>query len=228
MKRRRAIRDFERFPTPQVDEAAVLEDIRNRDYLSKFKEHHVRTAFYLALLGLTEEQMATVFDVSVGTLQTWKHKHPTFLDAVRRGKEQADAQVVYSLYQSAIGYEHDEEKIFMTREKEFGPDGKVVKERGKVVRVPTRKKYPPDVRAAIKWLEVRQATVWSAKQAGAPPVVFNQQNNFNLSEMSLEELQVLKKLGISTTPTTIEGSHATFTTTYEQQLEQDYKEEEEQ
>ena len=219
MQRRRRIKSFSKFPEPEVELAEVVEDVKTREYLSKFKEHHVRTVFYLALLGMTEEQMCVVFDVSMGAFNSWKHKHPTFFEALQKGKEQADAEVVYSLYQSAIGYEFDSEQIFMTKEKSYGVDDRgrtiLLKEVPKVVRVPIRRKFAPNVKAAIKWLEIRQPAQWSAKQDQKQKLTLVQ-NNFNYTDLTLEELKVLQKLGLQNAP----QDGQTFQTTSQQQLKE--------
>ena len=185
--------------------------------MSKFKEYHVRTVFYLALLGMTDAQMATVFDIKPSLFAQWKQKFPTFLEALKKGKEQADADVVYSLYQSAVGYEHTSEQIFMTKEKEYAQDDKgrsyLVKERPKVVRVPIVKKYPPSVKAALRWLEVRQPEQWSDRENKRVTLSLTQ-NNFDIHDLSTEELKVLQKIGLQNNP----AEDALFQTTTQKQL----------
>lgn len=217
MKRRRRL---DKFPTPTIDSGQVLEDIRNREYLSKFKEFHVRTVFYLALLGMTDEQMAVVFDISTPTFVAWKNKFPTFLEAIKKGKEQADANMVYSLYQAGIGYEHESEQIFCSKEKIYDQvNGKtvLVKEVPKIIRAPFIKKYPPNVKAALRWLEVRQPAMWSArtdmnKKLGGPV----QNNYYNLQGMTMEELKLLQKIGLQHAPAEDVG----FTTTLQKELQE--------
>jgi len=163
------------------------------EYMSKFRDHHVKTVFYLALLGMTVEQMATVFEISVNTFNYWMNKFETFREAVKKGREQADAQVVYSLYQAAMGYEHPAEQIFMGKEKVYDPNtGKLISEKPKIIRVPIVKKYPPNVKAAIKWLETRQPMQWTNKEGNVKQL--NVKHEFDFSEMSMEDLRVLNKL----------------------------------
>lgn len=193
MQRRRRL---DKFPTPEIDDQQVLEDIRSREYLSKFTEYHVRTVFYLALLGMTDEQMAVVFDISLSAFCSWKNKFPSFNEAIKKGKEQADAQAVYNLYQLCIGYEHPSEQIFCSKEKKYGQvDGKTVllSEKPKIIRVPITKKYPPNEKAIEFWLKHRQQAMWSDKKDKNPRVTLNQ-FNFDMKGLSLEELKVLQKL----------------------------------
>lgn len=193
-RRRTRRKSFAEFPQPKIDQEAVLKDTREMDFMSKFRDYHVRTVFYFALLGMTEEQMAVAFDISMGTLQAWKKKFPTFLESLRKGKEQADSAVVYSLYQAAVGYEHDSEQLFMTKEKEFDPvTGKLVREKPQVIRVPIVKRYPPNVKAALRWLEVRQPAQWSQKPDMHIKLAAHQ-HTIDLKGASMDDLKVLQKL----------------------------------
>lgn len=213
MKRRRTRKSFDKFPTPDVDQTQLLEDVRNREYLSKFTEFHVRTVFYFALLGMTEAQMAVALDVELGTFQVWKKKHQTFRDAIKNGKEQADANMVYSLYQAGIGYEHESEQIFCSKEKIFGKDSNgrtvLLKEVPKIVHVPITKRYPPDVKAALRWLEIRQPGIWSQKVDQNKKLTLIQNNNYDVKGLSLEELKVLQKIGLNTNPVDDNFFHTT-------------------
>jgi hypothetical protein len=71
-----------------------------------------------------------------------------FLRTLKAGKEVADARVERSLYNRAVGYSYDSEKIFM-------PAG--AKE---PVRVPIVVHVPPDVTAQIFWLKNRDPARW--------------------------------------------------------------------
>lgn len=114
---------------------------------SSYDPKYVGQAFRLALLGLTNKQIAQAFGCSTATLHKWGKEHPEFLSALNNGKDVADGQVAVSLYQRATGYEHDDEHIHVLRD-------------GTVVKVPTKKKYPPDTTAAIFWLKNRQRKLW--------------------------------------------------------------------
>jgi hypothetical protein len=58
----------------------------------------------IASMGLIDEQIAVILDISPRTLNYWK-KHPAFLQSLKRGKLKADFQITQSLYKKAIGYE---------------------------------------------------------------------------------------------------------------------------
>ena len=58
-------------------------------------------AYKICLLGATLERLADLFGVSVETLYKWRDKYPEFSEALRQGKDMADAEVANSLYQRA-------------------------------------------------------------------------------------------------------------------------------
>lgn len=117
---------------------------------TSYKKEYANQAFKLCLLGATDKEMADIFGVSEQTFNAWKKAHPEFLESLKKGKEEADANVANRLYQRALGYEHKEDQIFQYQ--------------GKPVVVPTIKHYPPDPTAAIFWLKNRQRRKWSDKQ----------------------------------------------------------------
>lgn len=123
---------------------------------SKYKPEFVEQARKMcALLGATDRELAEFFEVSEATLNTWKIEHPEFLEALKSGKESADARVEKSLYQRAIGYSHPEDDI---RTVAIG-DGM-----SEITITPTVKHYPPDTTACIFWLKNRRKDQWRDKQ----------------------------------------------------------------
>ena len=65
---------------------------------------HVR-AESVAAMGGTNEQIAAVLGVSEGTLFNCRKRDVKLDEAVKRGKDKADLQVVSALYKKAIGYD---------------------------------------------------------------------------------------------------------------------------
>lgn len=115
-----------------------------------YKKEFCKMAYKLSLLGLSDKQMAEVFGVSEQTFNSWKAKHPEFLVSIKEGKDIADAEVVATLRQRAMGWSHEDVDI------------KVVD--GRIVKTPLVKHYPPDTAAAIFWLKNRQKLNWRDKQ----------------------------------------------------------------
>lgn len=149
--------------------------------ISKYNSDRARQAYQLALLGLTEKQMAAVMDVSDKTIELWKNSHSRFATALREGKEVADGKVAHSLNKRANGFTINSEHISVYK--------------GEVTRVPIKVYYPPDTNAAIKWLELRQGKLWSRKDG--PGVINNIRIlKIDLSGCSMEELKLAEKLGL--------------------------------
>ena len=113
---------------------------------SKINSIDFKKVEYLAELGLTDEQMAKVFDISGETLRRYK-ENPEFCVALKKGKEISDNKVERSLYERANGYTHPEEKIFCNAD-------------GNVTKVQTLKHYPPDPASMIFWLKNRKPEQW--------------------------------------------------------------------
>lgn len=119
--------------------------------------------------GKTDKQVAEIVGVCEKTLNNWKGKHPEFLQALRKSKQIADDLVAASLFSRAVGYSHEEEKVFCHE--------------GCIITHDTIKQYPPDVTAAIFWLKNRQPKQWREKQPGEADVIIN-----NVTTMSDEAL----------------------------------------
>lgn len=116
----------------------------------KYKKTFAEQTAKLCLLGATNEDLADFFHVSIRTVIRWMTEHEEFCHAVKEAKDVADARVERSLYQRAVGYTFDSEKIFN------GKDG--------IVRTDTREHVPPDVTAQIFWLKNRRKEQWRDKQ----------------------------------------------------------------
>jgi hypothetical protein len=118
---------------------------------SSFCEEFIEQAEKLCRLGATDAEMADFFGVSEQTLNTWKQKHPEFLESLKRGKLEADANVADRLYKRAMGYTHEAVKIFANP---TTGDEKLV---------PFTEHYAPDTTACIFWLKNRQPDKWRDK-----------------------------------------------------------------
>ena len=104
----------------------------------------------LVLMGATDNDLAEAFEVHPDTVQNWKKQRPDFFESLKDWKLEADAKVERSLYQRAVGFSHDEDKIFNNN--------------GEPLVVPTVKHYPPDATSAIFWLKNRKPSEWRDKQ----------------------------------------------------------------
>ncbi len=109
------------------------------------------TARKLALLGMTDEQMAEFFGVTVQTFYNWQDQYSAFFEAVHAGKVVADAEVANSFYKRATG--------------EFVEFQKLAKKADGSSELITLKRWEPgDPAAALNWLKNRQPEKWRDKQ----------------------------------------------------------------
>lgn len=157
---------------------------------SSYRAEYADQAQKLALLGLTDKRIADFFEVSEKTLNNWKHAHPAFLQSLKAGKDEADAHVVASLYQSAIGG-----GTVTEMKEEVDADGRVVHR--KMV-----KELPANVTAQIFWLKNRQPQNWRDKvvvEDETPPETLAQTANqfiAIMSEARERQKQVLVERGL--------------------------------
>jgi len=117
---------------------------------SLYQPEFAKQAEKLTVLGATDVELADFFEVDVRTIYRWKHEHEEFCQALNAGKEKANERVENSLYQKAVGYTFESEKIF--------------NHQGQILRAPTREHVPPDTTAAIFWLKNRRPDQWRDKQ----------------------------------------------------------------
>jgi len=79
-----------------------MSDKRTRGRPTAYKPEYAETVLKLCLLGATDAEIGDFYGVSEQTINTWKKKHPDFLESIKSGKQKADANVATSLYQTAI------------------------------------------------------------------------------------------------------------------------------
>lgn len=115
--------------------------------MSKYDPKNVAKMIKLYLEGRTEDEVAKAVGVSRQTLFKWKQKHPELM-GIKEIKDVANDQVEISLYNRAIGYTYESEKIF------YNP------KTNQVVRVPIEVHCPPDPTAMIFFLKNRRPEKW--------------------------------------------------------------------
>lgn len=105
----------------------------------------------LALLGLTNDEMAAFFGVDVRTFQRWMAGEPAFCQAVNDGKVIADANVAESLYKRATGEHVQIEKVYTN------------KQTGDRQTIKVMTYIPGEAGAAMNWLKNRRRKDWQDK-----------------------------------------------------------------
>lgn len=124
---------------------------KTRGRKSEYQIEYADQALKLCLLGATDKELAEFFSVSEQTINSWKKKHPEFLESLKKGKNLADANVASRLYNRAIGYSCKATKFATS-------DGHITDSKEYI------EHYPPDTTAAIFWLKNRQPEKWRDKK----------------------------------------------------------------
>ena len=84
---------------------------------SSYDPEFAKQAEKLCTLGATDAELADFFEISVSTIYRWANAYKEFCDALKAGKEACDERVVRSLYNRAVGYTFDSEKIVVVDKK---------------------------------------------------------------------------------------------------------------
>lgn len=115
----------------------------------KYQADFARQAELLCKLGATDDELAAFFEVATYTIRRWQSEHEEFRAALKVGKEVADDRVERSLYQRAVGYTFNSEKVFQFQ--------------GQIVRAEITEHLPPETIACIFWLKNRRKSDWRDK-----------------------------------------------------------------
>jgi hypothetical protein len=142
----------------------------------------IDAAYMLAVLGATEVDMATAFNVSVPTIKYWKNRHPEFKKAIDDGTYGLVSGLAQSLAKRGLGYEYDEEIATFDRSSHSW------------VKTTKRTHVPPDSWAAARILELKARNYnWSVTQQININTV-NTNIDINYNELTTEQLLVLKEI----------------------------------
>ena len=105
--------------------------------------YHVELIENLALLSLSNSEIAKAINVTDARIDEWVIRIPAVREALSRGREQADGHVARALYRRAVGYDHTETMV-----RKDGTIGEITRH------------YPPDTNAASFWLRNRHKDHW--------------------------------------------------------------------
>jgi transcriptional regulator with XRE-family HTH domain len=157
--------------------------------VTEYKREYAGQAYKLCLLGYTDKDLATFFEVSEQTINEWKKSKTEFLESLKKGKDIADAKIVIKLFKRANGYKYDEvsfEKLALD-----GDDKENIKKDVYKKKVVT-KEVAPDVTAQIFWLKNRQKDKWRDRHYNSIDLDLE-----NLSDHDLDKVvkMVLSKSG---------------------------------
>lgn len=113
---------------------------------SLYKPEYAKQAYKLCQMGATDIELARFFEVSPETIYQWANVYEEFAESKKVGKAACDNRVERSLYQKAIGFTREAEKVVIIDD------------------VPVKVKYeeyvPPSDTAMIFWLKNRRRHEW--------------------------------------------------------------------
>jgi hypothetical protein len=119
-----------------------------------YRDEFAAQARKLCELGATDFELGEFFGVTTRTIYLWKNRHPKFCRAVKVGKVKADERVERALFNRAVGYSYESEKVFHFQ--------------GGIVRAPIVEHVVPDPGAALNWLKNRRWKVWGDRAHDGP------------------------------------------------------------
>ncbi len=161
----------------------------------QYRPEHDDIVYQMCLLGATDPHICGAIGIGMATLHRWKKAHKGFRDAIKRGKDQADAEVAHSLYKKACGYEHEDVHIAVLKDRRTGLIEKVL--------TPITKHYAPDTTACIFWLKNRQKDLWRdvnrTEHTGKDGKPIEKQLRLDLSSLTDAELATAESLGLKLT-----------------------------
>jgi len=148
--------------------------------ISKWDEKYVLQATKLAMLGLSDGEIAKVWGVEIGTLGKWKNSKEGLYDALCQGRAQALGEVAASLFKAAIGYEYD--------------DVAVTSFQGEVTVTPIKKYKGPNPWACAKILAVKDRMNWSEVQRSESVHTNINIAKLDLTSMTPEQLELIESI----------------------------------
>ena len=101
----------------------------------------------LALLGLSNKEIAAAFGVPAEEFEVRASLDPTVRAALENGRLFADGEAAEALHKRALGYDVIETKL--------DKDGREVE---------TTRHYPPDTAAATRWLAQKRPETWKEQK----------------------------------------------------------------
>lgn len=147
--------------------------------------------------GATVQQMASLFNVSIKTIEYWMRKYPEFKQAVQRGRDMFDSEKVErSLLKRALGYDYQYQTKEINSKQHIDKNGKIQTLHNQRI-INSNTHTPPDVKACIYWLANRHPDRWNRHILGAinkHAHAHLHAHRLDLSELSDDELFILRGL----------------------------------
>jgi transposase-like protein len=149
---------------------------------TKYKEEYNEQAYKLCLLGHTDEELASFFEIATSTLYEWKLEYPDFSEAIKKGKEIADMDVAEKLLDKAMGATTVKQTAIKMKDTIYNSEGRKISEEERIEVVDLMTKEAPDTTALIFWLKNRKSTAWRDKQ------VTEHEGGITIENKSMEDI----------------------------------------
>jgi ATP:corrinoid adenosyltransferase len=153
---------------------------------TKYKDEYAEQAYKLCLLGFTDAELGTYFEVHEDTINEWKKVHEVFSVSVGNGKAKADAEIANSLYERAKGCTITVQQAIKLTTKTPDHNGKI-SQTEEIEIVDLTQEVPPDTVAAKFWLMNRQPDKWREKTEN-----INRNLNYN-TELTPEKIKEISE-----------------------------------
>ena len=137
---------------------------------TSYKTEYAEQAHKLCQTGFTDQMLGQFFEVNESTINRWKLEHEEFVQALRVGKDVADAVVERSTFIAINGFTRVVKKVVG---------------QGKNARVEeVEEYYPPQAGAGLKWLAARQPEQYQQKAEQKPELSVSEGLRATLEVMS--------------------------------------------
>jgi hypothetical protein len=148
-----------------------------------------RMVYEMALLRLTDNEIAGVLNVHPTTFQNWKRNNDDFAEVIRMGRQQADGKVAKTMLQRALGYDYIEEHHI----EGVSANGQPYNYTRTI-----KKHAPPDVTAQIFWLKNRQRDNWADvnRIEANSNVTINIKKLDGLQDLSDQEKKLIRSISL--------------------------------
>ena len=148
--------------------------------VSKWLDIFPNMVYHLTLLGATSKEIASALNVSESTVKIWSTNNVEFMEAMRKGKLEADTKVASA--------------FFLNTQDRFVEVEDVHVSKGVVIRVKRQQFIQGDKWCQAQWLAKRRRGDWTDSQT----VNINRTNtniNLDFTGMSFEELKMMERIG---------------------------------
>ena len=158
--------------------------MNNGKYKYWLKDENLAKVTKWAKDGLFDCQIAEKMGINKSTFYEWLKSYSEFSDAIKKGKEIADKEIVNVLYKRALGYSYKE----IREEYAVNADGVDNEGKSKKEITVTYKSEPPNTAALIYWLNNRRPDEWSNKSK------LDVNGNINIADMLAKARKRLEDL----------------------------------